>query len=76
MKIVFEVVATNMVSGHVFVSQKDVELTDVFSMPRFKREQYAKALLENLKSSGALEPKKVGDVLIVRSAVIVWGNYV
>lgn len=71
MKIIIEVVATNMVSGHVAISQKDVDLTTANLMPNSKKQEYVKSLIKQLNSSGFTVPKKVGDILISRSFVIV-----
>lgn len=69
MKIVIEVIATNMVSGHIAVSQETVDI-DQSLMPQSKRKDHANKLNETLKASGSFSPTKVGDILIVRNATI------
>lgn len=60
MKILVEVVATNMETGHVAISQKTV---DVGYMPK----EHEDRMFEGLKKSGFFVPKKVGPILIDRS---------
>lgn len=60
MKILVEVVATNMDSGHVAVHQ---ELVDVGYMPKVQEDK----MFNELKKSDFFVPKKVGPILIDRS---------
>jgi hypothetical protein len=63
MKIVLEVVATNMETGHIAISQEQVELC----IPLSKK----KAVIDELTKSGAFTPIKVGPILIARSFVAI-----
>jgi hypothetical protein len=60
MKIVLEVVATNMETGHIAISQEQVELC----IPLSKK----KAVIDELAKTGAFTPIKVGPILIARSS--------
>ena len=63
MKIVLEVVATNMETGHIAISQEQVELC----IPLSKK----KAVIDELAKTGAFTPTKVGPILIARSFVAI-----
>lgn len=63
MKIVIEVVATNMETGHVATSQETVEVDVKFEM----RELF----INQMTSSTHFQPKKVGPILIARSFIVV-----
>lgn len=65
MKIVIEIVATNMDTGHVAVSQHSFD--HAMNMNREKTKEYAKQLMESMKPYS--EPKKIGPLLIVRNIV-------
>ncbi|ADG59911.1 hypothetical protein Acj9p011 [Acinetobacter phage Acj9] len=63
MKVVIEVVATNMETGHVAISQKEVELHP--NMPRHLAIKYTKSIRAELNKSEMTN--KVGPILITRS---------
>ena len=62
MKIIVEVVATNMDTGHIAVSQQVVEVN-------IENNVVQKLFLGQLRESKYFEPKKVGPILIARSFV-------
>lgn len=62
MNILIEVVATNMDSGQIAISQETVELDKI---PRGKCIE----LIKKLKESPYFHPKKVGPILITRSFI-------
>lgn len=64
MKVVIEVVATNMDSGHIAVHQETVDL----SLPS---KQMQKVYETKLAESALLQPKKVGPILITRNVTII-----
>lgn len=66
MKIVIEVVATNMETGHVAINQKDVELHP--NMPRKRAEEHAQHLSSYFKSIE--RSNKVGPILITRTFTV------
>ncbi|CAL1777978.1 hypothetical protein BRC2024_ULFKEANI_CDS_0197 [Acinetobacter phage vB_AbaM_Konradin-v2] len=63
MKILVEVVATNMESGHIAVHQETIDIVIV------SKEQET-LYLEKLANSDFLTPKKVGPILISRSITV------
>ena len=63
MKIVLEVVATNMDTGHIAISQEQVSL----DIPFVKHTK----VIDELKKTGAFTPIKVGPILIARSFVAI-----
>ena len=63
MKIIIEVVATNMDTGHIAISQEQVSL----DIPFVKHTK----VIDELKKSGAFTPIKVGPILIARSFVAI-----
>lgn len=65
MKVVIEVVATNMESGHIAVSQETVDL-DISQYPISEQGQFSKGLTKRVNKSGLLEPRKIGPILITR----------
>lgn len=69
MKVVIEVIATNMVSGHIAISQETVDI-DQTLIPATKRKEHTENLIKMIKASEAFSPKKVGDVLIIRNATL------
>ena len=64
MKIVLEVVATNMESGHIAIRQETIKYD---SVPRHKFNE----IVEQLKTSDYFTPKKIGPILIARSFLAV-----
>ncbi|AZU98757.1 hypothetical protein vBAbaMPhT2_075 [Acinetobacter phage vB_AbaM_PhT2] len=63
MKIVIEVVATNMDSGHIAVHQETVDI-------EIESEQIKSFYIDKLTNSELLCPKKVGPILITRTITI------
>ena len=63
MKIVLEVVATNMETGHVAINQKEVELHP--NMPQRRAIEYTKIVRAELNKTEMTN--KVGPILITRS---------
>ncbi|EQA7786846.1 hypothetical protein ACX818_001440 [Acinetobacter baumannii] len=63
MKILVEVVATNMDSGHIATHQEVIDV-DIQS------KEMESIYIEKLKDSVYFEPKKVGPILISRSVLV------
>lgn len=66
MKVIIEVVATNMVSGHVAINQHTVPILENVPSKRAK-ELYQKVLEEYRNSE---RTNKVGDILITRTITV------
>lgn len=69
MKILVDVVVTNMETGHVAVSQEQVELDIGKNEADPERHRLENTFYENLKKSGFFKPQKVGPLLIDRSFI-------
>lgn len=67
MKIVIEVVATNMDTGHIAISQETVETGSKLSGRQ--QNDYLKQLIDRFEKEGVLNPVKIGPILIKRSVI-------
>lgn len=68
MKIVIEVVATNMDSGHIAISQETVETGA--NIPQADQHAHIKHLISSFEKDGTLNAYKVGPILIKRSIIV------
>lgn len=64
MKIILEVVATNMDTGHIAINHETVELAPMLT-------KVQGLFIDKLRESQFFEPKKVGPILIARSFVTI-----
>lgn len=71
MKLLIEVVATNMETGHVAINQHSVEITSFNGFPPSEKRKKENDLFENLKKSNYFKPSKVGPILIDRSLLAI-----
>ena len=68
MKIYIEVVATNMESGHVAVSQHSMDI-NINEENKARRNDLKVKFSKELSKSGYFDPIKVGPILIVRRMI-------
>lgn len=71
MKILIEVVATNMDTGHVAINQHTMELDSFDLLPPTMRKKRQNELYEQLSKSEHFKPMKVGPILIDRSLLCI-----
>lgn len=64
MKLVIEVVATNMNTGHIAINQQTVEIFNL--IPKSKADELSKKLLKELTERQS-NTTKIGDILITRN---------
>lgn len=66
MKIVIEVVATNMDTGHVAVHQTSVDV-DLSQVPPSKQSEYLQMIKKDISETNKTGATKVGPILINRN---------
>lgn len=71
MKILIEVVATNMDTGHIAINQHSMELNNFDSLPDKERQARQAELYDQIAKTEHFKPMKVGPILIDRSLLCI-----